>query len=161
MQSILASYHKINEVEDDYDACQRRFSSRLMSTSSSGTTGDDLAGDDRWQMSDIDGSPEKTIYSSRDGIPSQVFPSALQNVVSKFIKNCNNAFCDDKNIQIESFTGQGSRRDIKHVFADPFHLNGSMSLINDIFTSTNFRTYNQFKSCKNASMKIHYCFCVA
>ena len=75
MQSILASYHKINEVEDDYDACQRRFSSRLMSTSSSGTTGDDLAGDDRWQMSDIDGSPEKTIYSSRDGIPSQVFPS--------------------------------------------------------------------------------------
>ena len=57
-----------------------------MSTSSSGTTGDDLAGDDRWQMSDIDGSPEKTIYSSRDGIPSQVFPSALQNVVSKFIK---------------------------------------------------------------------------
>ena len=75
MQSILASYHKINEVEDDYDACQRRFSSRLMSTSSSGTTGDDLAGDDRWQISDIDGSPEKTIYSSRDGIPSQVFPS--------------------------------------------------------------------------------------
>ena len=115
MQSILASYHKINEVEDDYDACQRRFSSRLMSTSSSGTTGDDLAGDDRWQMSDIDGSPEKTIYSSRDGIPSQVFPSALQNVVSKFIKNCNNAFCDDKNIQIESFTGQGSRREIKNV----------------------------------------------
>ena len=31
---------------------------------------------------------------------------ALQNVVSKFIVNCNNSFCDDRNIQIESFTVQ-------------------------------------------------------
>lgn len=95
IQSIISSYHKAIEPHDDYDE-ERRFSSRLMSMSSSGTAPDEPANCDE-KLSETDGSPEKTtMHSARDGIPSQVFPVPLQNIISKFIDQIDDTSVDER-----------------------------------------------------------------
>jgi len=92
IQSILTSYHKNLDSHDDYDEEQRRFSSRLMSMSSSATGGDETH--EISHISDLEGSPDKTIHSGREGIPSQVFPLPLQNIIAKFISVADNHAMD-------------------------------------------------------------------
>ena len=100
IQSVLSAYHKAIEPHDEYDE-ERRFSSRLMSMSSSGTTGEECTNNDE-KLSETEGSPEKTTMHSggRDGIPSQVFPVPLQNIISKFVHQLDDTRVDDDNIQV-------------------------------------------------------------
>ena len=79
--------------------------------SSSGTTAENECGlnqnDDK--LSETEGSPEKTTMhsSGRDGIPSQVFPVPLQNIISKFVQQLDDTRVDDDNIQKSVYRGVG------------------------------------------------------